>query len=65
MGLAALGHRVARLLLLPLLEPYMRSLAGAMSSDGRDVTRRGEAERVRGAMLHATATCLLHSKGPR
>ncbi|KAK9812628.1 hypothetical protein WJX72_000897 [[Myrmecia] bisecta] len=59
-GLAALGHKVVRLLLLPNLAPYARLLEEAMDPKQRNEMKRYEAACVYGALLRAACACVCH-----
>ncbi|GKV30719.1 hypothetical protein SLEP1_g39504 [Rubroshorea leprosula] len=58
-GLAALGPKVVHLLILPNLEPYLRLLEPEMLLETqKNATKRYEAWRVYGALLHAAGECI-------
>lgn len=58
-GLAALGPRVVRLLILPNLEAYMQLLVPEMQLEGqKNEMKRQEAWRVYGALLFAAGKCM-------
>ncbi|KAJ7964752.1 transcription initiation factor TFIID subunit 6 [Quillaja saponaria] len=58
-GLAALGHNVVRLLVLPNVEPYMRLLEPEMTVEKqKNEMKRHEAWRAYGALLHAAGQCV-------
>ncbi|KAH9620319.1 hypothetical protein KSS87_021716 [Heliosperma pusillum] len=58
-GLAALGPRVVRLLILPNLLPYMQLLEPEMQLEGqKNEIKRQEAWRVYGALLFAAGQCM-------
>ncbi|GLT94131.1 hypothetical protein SLE2022_118890 [Rubroshorea leprosula] len=58
-GLAALGPKVVQLLILPNLEPYLRLLEPEMLLETqKNATKRYEAWRVYGALLHAAGECI-------
>ncbi|KAJ8431681.1 hypothetical protein Cgig2_007503 [Carnegiea gigantea] len=58
-GLAALGTRVVRLLILPNLEAYMQLLVPEMQLEGqKNEMKRQEAWRVYGALLFAAGKCM-------
>ncbi|KAH9294357.1 hypothetical protein KI387_040439, partial [Taxus chinensis] len=58
-GLAAMGPSVARLLILPNLEPYLRLLEPEMVLESqKNEIKRHEAWRVYGALLQAAGRCI-------
>ncbi|KAJ7567435.1 hypothetical protein O6H91_02G146900 [Diphasiastrum complanatum] len=58
-GLASLGSRVVRLLILPNLEPYLHVLAPQLSLETQpNEAKRYEAWRVFGALQCAAGTCI-------
>ncbi|XP_010522376.1 PREDICTED: transcription initiation factor TFIID subunit 6 [Tarenaya hassleriana] len=58
-GLAALGHNVVRLLILPNLEPYLKLLEPELVAEKqKNQMKRHEAWRVYGALLRAAGLCI-------